>query len=191
VTADLDGATGDDGEAGEGDSIGSDVEILTGGLGDDVLTGNAADNQLYAYSGSDSLNGGAGNDRLDGGSGPDLLAGGAGSDTAWYFYRNQPLVVDLDGAAGDDGQVGEHDTVAADVENIAGGYGNDVLTGNAGPNSINGNVGADQVHGLGGNDFLTGDDVDPGDYADGGSDVDFCWSFTTTVNCEDTVDDPK
>lgn len=66
VTADLDGGDGDDGEAGEGDTIGSDVEDLYGGAGADRLTGSDDDNVLYGVAGADVLTGGAGDDYLEG-----------------------------------------------------------------------------------------------------------------------------
>ena len=54
--------TANDGEVGEGDNIGGDVEILTGSSGNDVLVANEFDNVL---------NGGIGNDQLTGGGGVD------------------------------------------------------------------------------------------------------------------------
>ena len=80
VTADLDGATGDDGETGERDTIGADVEWLYGGTGNDVLTGNAADNEIDGWLGDDVVRGGAGNDFLAGTQGHDKIYGEAGDD---------------------------------------------------------------------------------------------------------------
>ena len=71
VVADPDGAVDDDGEPGEGDTIGLDIEDLEGGDGADTLTGNAAENFIY---------GGPGFDRLDGASGEDALFGDDGDD---------------------------------------------------------------------------------------------------------------
>ena len=78
VTADADGRHGDDGTPGEGDSIGLDVERLTGGAGADVLGGNDRANVLVGNGGADTLTGGAGPDTLLGGPGYDLLDGGTG-----------------------------------------------------------------------------------------------------------------
>jgi Ca2+-binding RTX toxin-like protein len=78
----LNGLT-DDGAAGEGDRIGSDVENLTGGKGADLLVGNALANLLTGGPGKDILNGLAGNDifqTLD--KLVDVLDGGAGTDKA-------------------------------------------------------------------------------------------------------------
>jgi Ca2+-binding RTX toxin-like protein len=90
VTVDLDGAA-DDGEAGESDNAGVDVENVTGGAGPDVLTGNELANRLAGGAGNDSLTGGAGADTLEGGDGDDTIDGrdgvadtvscGAGADT--------------------------------------------------------------------------------------------------------------
>ncbi len=82
----------DDGEAGEGDNVSSDIENLTGGNGDDTVGGTAADNELIGNDGNDSLigeggvdelSGGSGNDIVDGGDGPDEVSGGSGGDQAF------------------------------------------------------------------------------------------------------------
>jgi Ca2+-binding RTX toxin-like protein len=234
VTADLDGVA-DDGETGEGDLIGTDVENLTGGSGNDVLIGNGANNMfnggpgndtLTGLAGSDSLTGGLGNDALSGGDGDDYLLveggtntadGGAGNDTIYlrsmwadqgpdgtstatggpgndlifsgtgldkmsggtgidevsYSFRATPVTADLDGDTGDDGSPGEHDTIAADVENLTGGDADDVLIGNDGPNVISADLGDDVVKGLGGNDTLYGESGD--DVLLGGVGDDLLW----------------
>lgn len=89
VYADLDGQARDDGEAGEHDTIGVDVESIVGGAGADLLTGGPGrnglhggpgDDVLYGLGGDDAVNGDAGADMLFGGDGPDSLYGGAGLD---------------------------------------------------------------------------------------------------------------
>jgi hypothetical protein len=70
VRADLQGDP-DDGQRGERDRIGRDVEDLEGGRGNDRLGGNRAVN---------ILEGGDGRDRLDGGRQRDLLLGDDGAD---------------------------------------------------------------------------------------------------------------
>ncbi|MBO3739504.1 calcium-binding protein [Actinoplanes flavus] len=80
VTVDLDGATGDDGQAGERDSVGRDVENLRGGHGGDRLTGNAAANKIDGQWGDDVIRVGAGDDAVEGGMGRDQLFGEAGDD---------------------------------------------------------------------------------------------------------------
>jgi hypothetical protein len=80
VTADLDGLAGD-GTTGEEDTIGSDVENLTGSAFADELTGSDAANNLDGGAGADELYGAAGADLVDAGSGTgDLTDGGAGAD---------------------------------------------------------------------------------------------------------------
>lgn len=71
VTVSLNG-TADDGAAGEGDNVATDVEDVISADGADKLTGSDAANMLDA---------GAGDDRIDGGAGSDSLFGGAGDDT--------------------------------------------------------------------------------------------------------------
>jgi Ca2+-binding RTX toxin-like protein len=73
VLLSLDGLR-NDGERGENDLIGTDVENLTGGLGDDTLRGSA--------NGGNQLEGGPGNDVIDGGGGyHDAPEGSEGNDT--------------------------------------------------------------------------------------------------------------
>jgi Ca2+-binding RTX toxin-like protein len=140
VFADLDGALSDDGEAGEGDTLVSDVEAVEGGAGNDVLTGGASDNVL------------------DGAAGADQLSGGGGADAVDYSDRTAVVTADADGVAGDDGSPGEGDTIAADVEDLYGGSGDDTLSGNAAPNLLFGGAGADRLDGGPGEDALFGED---------------------------------
>ncbi len=79
------------GEQGNDNLIGNDqVNILSGGLGNDSAFGGAGDDAIFGDAGDDSLSGGDdgdqlfggdGLDELNGGEGRDLLAGGAGTDT--------------------------------------------------------------------------------------------------------------
>jgi hypothetical protein len=71
VTVTLDNKA-NDGEAGEGDNVKSDVEAVYGGQGNDTLTGSSKD---------DTIDGQGGNDNITGGKGADFLFGGAGNDT--------------------------------------------------------------------------------------------------------------
>ncbi|WP_317620621.1 calcium-binding protein [Actinoplanes sp. KI2] len=201
-----------------------DNDTLHGGNGNDFLQGLDGNDKLYGDAGADSLTGGRGSDRLEGGAGDDYLSGddpresstvwadvmlgGPGRDGVDYEFYSKPVTVDLDGATGDDGQAGEHDTVGADVEQLVGGSGADHLTGNAAANGINGGNGNDVIHGLGGNDTLSGDEgrdtvygddgddlifgqdeVEVADHLDGGANAtagDECQPGTadTTINCE-------
>jgi len=85
-----------DGSVLEGDAVGLDVEIVSGGSANDVLNahavtptdvvllGNGGDDKLTGGAGNDDLCGGAGNDRFYDNAGNDNLVGGAGTDTADY-----------------------------------------------------------------------------------------------------------
>jgi hypothetical protein len=140
--------------------------------GDDAAFGGSGDDVVEGGSGDDTLNGGAGDDILDGETGADVHIGGPGCDEVTYRFRDEPVTADLDAATGDDGAAGEGDTIATDVEAIAGGSGDDTLTGNDGPNSLRGDDGRDRLDGRGGADDLYGDRGD--DTLDGGAGDDYC-----------------
>ena len=73
MTVDLDGEQPDDGEANERDTVGTDVEGVIGGSGDDVITGSAGDDSLYGGDGDDRIVDTGGEDLLDGADGDDVL----------------------------------------------------------------------------------------------------------------------
>ncbi|WP_433200819.1 calcium-binding protein [Dactylosporangium sp. CS-047395] len=218
VHVDLDGAAGDDGEPGEGDTVDDDVESIYGTAHDDVLTGNAANNQIVGdgylagatgndtitgLGGADTLQGGPGNDLLNGGTGADVMHGDEGLDTVTYAGRADAVVADLDGVNGDDGAPGEGDTIHADVENLTGGRGDDTLTGNAGTNVLTGGQGVCTLLGpctTGGDDILDGqggnDRLDGGLGADtliGGTGIDFAdyagRTAAVTADIDNAADD--
>jgi Ca2+-binding RTX toxin-like protein len=155
--------TANDGEAGEGDFVASDVENLTGGAQSDRLTGDNADNHLRGEGGNDRLSGLGGNDTFEEGptaSGADFISGGSGTDRVRYDERTAAGVrVTLDGA-GDDGQAGEGDNVQPDVENISGTKFADTLVGSQLANSISGLGGNDGINPLTGSDRVFGGDGD-------------------------------
>jgi hypothetical protein len=72
VTITLDGVA-DDGEAGEADTVGADVEGAIGGSGADRIVGNALGNRLSGGGGNDSIAGGPAEDRLEGNEGDDTI----------------------------------------------------------------------------------------------------------------------
>ena len=162
VSLSLDNA-GNDGEAGEGDFIASDVENLTGSPQSDQLIGDGADNHLRGEGGNDRLSGLGGADTFDEGptaSGADTISGGSGTDRVRYDERTAAGVrVTLDGAA-DDGQAGEGDNVQPDVENISGTRFADTLVGSELANSILGLGGNDAINPLAGSDRVFGGDGD-------------------------------
>lgn len=81
VILDLGSTVPNDGQSGEGDLVGDDVENVEGGHGDDVLVGSPAANRIFGDDGNDSLFGVDGDDTIEGGSGDDNLYGGNGVDT--------------------------------------------------------------------------------------------------------------
>jgi hypothetical protein len=91
LTVTLDGIA-NDGESGEQDNVGGDIESVTGGRGPDTLIGSEDSNELHGGAGDDVLRGLGGSDRLDGGDGndqidardgsPDLVSCGPGFDRA-------------------------------------------------------------------------------------------------------------
>jgi len=144
-------------------------QLIFGGPGDDTLKSDGGD-VMHGDAGTDTVDlsaratpiviGQAGStdavntvERIIGGSADDsfrgqptgeAFEGGPGSDTVTYIDRapDQAVSADPDGVA-DDGVAGEGDNIGADIENIAGGAGNDVIGGGPGANVLDGGEGAD------------------------------------------------
>jgi Ca2+-binding RTX toxin-like protein len=146
----IDGGTGNDILSG-----GENNDAIDGGTGNDTINGGNGNDSLTGDSGNDSLLGGAGNDALQGETGADVFSGGTGTDTAKYSEKTTALTIDIDSNA-DDGASGEKDNIKTDVENIAGGSGNDTITGSPAANAITGGSGNDTLYGGAGNDSLDG-----------------------------------
>ena len=110
------------------------------------------------------LYGGAGNDTLMGGAGADYIDGGTGSDTASYADDNVGVTVVLaaDGSAMGTGPAASDPTPASEalgdvlksIENLTGGDGGDMLTGNARANILEGGAGNDTLTGGAGADVF-------------------------------------
>jgi Ca2+-binding RTX toxin-like protein len=115
VTVILD-SSANDGEAGEGDLVADDTEIVRGGFGNDTIRGSTTN----AASSANTFFGGPGNDRLDGGLGNDTLFGDGGNDT-------------LIGGSGDDSLFGGSGDDFLNSND--GGNGNDFVDGGAGSDS--------------------------------------------------------
>jgi Ca2+-binding RTX toxin-like protein len=132
------------------------TDSITGGQGNDTITGDG---------GNDSLNGSGGRDLINGGIGGDAIYGGAQIDTVDYNQRTANITVGI-GVVADDGEAGEGDNVATDIEVVIGGSGNDylkttsgkscTLIGNAGNDTLEGGSGADVFNGGAGNDSCIG-----------------------------------
>jgi Ca2+-binding RTX toxin-like protein len=126
------------------------IENIVGGSGDDVLTGDAVNNEFT---------GGAGDDVFRGNDGRDSLDGGTGSDTASYEDKSASVQVALNGSSLVDVVVnGLAEDRIRNIENITGGTGNDLLTGDGQTNVLKGGGGADVLVTLGGADQAFGGD---------------------------------
>jgi Ca2+-binding RTX toxin-like protein len=122
-----------------------------------------------------TVNGGDGDDVLfdgDGAGRREIYSGGNGIDTANYSLENRAVSLTLDNVA-NDGEPGEGDLVASDVENLTGGPQSDTLTGNGADNHLRGERGTDRLSGLGGADtFDEGPTASGADIISGGSGTD-------------------
>jgi Ca2+-binding RTX toxin-like protein len=137
-------------DGGDGnDQLSANRGTVVGGPGNDALTGEL----LYGGPGDDRLAGTDTDNVLDGGLGADLLKGMGGTDRATYADRSEGVRVTIDGRS-DDGAPGEGDDV--ETEDVNGGAGPDVLTGDDGPNRLTGLCGDDRLTGAGGADVLEG-----------------------------------
>jgi predicted extracellular nuclease/Ca2+-binding RTX toxin-like protein len=169
----IDGAEGNDklfGNAGE--------DIIEGGDGDDEIDGGDDDDRIYGDDGNDIILAGNGDDNVKGNDGNDTFIvldhttdgadkydGGAGIDTMDFSASTQ--AIDLTLANGTTNFAG--DTIV-NVENVFGGSGDDVITGNSQANELRGNGGNDELNGADGNDLLDGGEGD--DTLIGGAGID-------------------
>ena len=87
--------------------------------------------------GADRLAGGPRRDRMDGGFGNDAIIGGPGLDAVLYWFRTRGVLVVLGGTSGNR-EPGESDAIAADIERVEGGWGDDDLVGSDGPDRLDG-----------------------------------------------------
>ena len=154
---------GDDGNDILSGAEGND-EILDG-AGNDVVRGGNGHDWFGGYQGRDRFYGEAGGDTFspmppwgnEYKTDADYFSGGIGSDRADYAGYSTAVSLDLDGVTGDDGMAGEHDTIAADVEDLSGGAGADRLVGNNSANHVTGGDGNDVILGNGGDDTILGE----------------------------------
>ncbi len=170
---------------------GTENDLLIGGSGNDVLIGGAGDDWLNGGDGSDTLTGGVGNDvyafseTSTNQSDTIVEAAGDAADALNFGAMTTAVTVDLtsDSALAtmshrivNVGSAGQ----SANIENVFGGAGNDVITGNAvanviygygGNDTLSGGDGSDQLDGGQGNDLLKGGNQD--DVLSGGAGSDF------------------
>ena len=84
--------------------------------------------------------------------GNDRLLGGAGIDTAVFSSRNNRINLGSTRIQG----TGDGRDILTGIENVNGGAGNDIITGNNSDNTLNGGTGNDTLNGGLGNDRLVG-----------------------------------
>jgi Ca2+-binding RTX toxin-like protein len=110
------------GHHGEDDVIGTDVEDLHGGRGDDYIVGDSGPNMLIGDLGNDTLFGNGGKDVLDGGAGNDLQieSPGIGKQLAQDGFRDTLI-------GGSGALFGESDTNLDLVSEDAAGFNSDVF----------------------------------------------------------------
>jgi len=152
------------------------IEDIQGGTGNDILIGSGAANTISGGDGDDTLGGGGGGDRLDGGIGNDTLTYGwesvgvsvylGGTDQTGHSVSGLSLPSGYTGGGFDNGSVDYY----ANIENVIGSSGNDLIVGSSDNNILNGNGGSDTIYGMGGNDsFIAGKGSA---YLDGGTGID-------------------
>ena len=123
------------------------IENLSGGSGKDVITGDNNDNILDGGSGDDTIYAGVGNDTVHGGQGNDTLSFAdisgdltldlaAGKDT----YVDGGTLYDASGSP-NGGFVGLYTVTWDGIENLTGGSGKDVITGDSNNNTLDGGAG--------------------------------------------------
>ncbi len=152
VFASLVTGTASDNNADNGDQIGSDTFT------------NA--NYLRGSNHADHLEGDSDDNRFRGSGGDDLIDGGLGDDQVDHNDSIGSVIADLSqNTVFDDGK-GGRDTLVS-IENINGGYGDDIISGDAQDNEIRGNTGDDVLIGGDGDDFLRGGSGDI--FQDGGN----------------------
>ncbi len=151
----------------------SDVDSIFGRAGNDTIDGDNGNDNLFGEEGADEINGDRNNDYIDGGPGGDAMRGGSNNDTVSYITRTAGVPAQIGGQAGnaDDAVPGVIDTINADVENLLGGSGPDVLIGDRDGNLLIGGAGNDFLLGLQGSDRLLGGNEDDFISGDSGNDV--------------------
>ncbi len=127
-----------------------DINVVSGGEGDDTLA--AGDEAAYLF-------GGAGNDSLSAGEGAAALFGGDGDDvlTGSDFIRADGTASTyLDGGRGDDRISGgdANEVISGGEHDSDSEPGNDILSGGGGDDAIRGGLGADVLSGGDGDDVL-------------------------------------
>lgn len=142
-------------------AVGTVLENLTGGQGNDTLRGNTSGNILTGGAGNDTLDGAAGNDTYafdaDSDLGSDTIQDASGNDTLDFSSTTADISVNLSNTSN---VVNDHLTLnwltSVTLENVTGGSGDDLIIGNDSSNTLSGGAGADTIEGRGGTNSLIG-----------------------------------
>lgn len=132
-------------------SMGTLIEELIAGSGDNWISGNGIANRIFGNDGNDWMIGRHGQDYMEGGAGDDTIYGGAHND-----YLLGGLGHDLIGGGGGADQIGGEDG----NDELYGWGGNDVAWGGNGNDILGGYKGHDELYGGAGHDELWGGDGD-------------------------------
>ncbi|WP_373503828.1 calcium-binding protein [Aestuariivirga sp.] len=128
----------------------ADLVVVNGSNFGETLAGTIRNDEIHGNGGRDTIFGGAGDDVISGGSGYDKLTGGAGID--WVSYEESLSAVNVNLSSNRvSGGDAAGDTISG-FENVRGGRGNDILTGNGGRNQLQGDLGSDILTGGAGAD---------------------------------------
>lgn len=135
----------------------TNIENLTGGLGNDQLTGSTQNNILKGGSGNDTLNGGSGSDTLYGGSGDDTYFIDVAGDVAVEENNEgtDTIFSSINYTLGNSFENLTLTNVAAALNGTGNNVGN-ALFGNSFNNALSGLGGDDTLSGGAGNDTLNG-----------------------------------
>ncbi len=139
------------------------LDTIIGSQNDDWMTGDAGRNKFVGLGGDDHFTGMGGADVFEGDAGTDEVRFDWTTPTQNVFaridgYADSGLctggwaattIVSCNGAV-------EGATIGTDIENLVGGFGSDVLIGDAEDNTLVGGYGNDYLYGYGGEDKLYG-----------------------------------
>ncbi|WP_294228464.1 M10 family metallopeptidase [uncultured Shimia sp.] len=143
-----------------GIAVGTVIENLNTGSGNDHIIGNSVANVIKSNDGNDWVNAGGGNDLVVGGLGNDTVSGAFGDDSLFGGDGEDRLL----GGFGDDHVFGGsgNDLISGGVghDSLVAGDGNDTLNGGKGKDWLKGSDGADILLGKSGNDSLWGQSGD-------------------------------
>ncbi|HEX8105358.1 MAG TPA: calcium-binding protein [Solirubrobacteraceae bacterium] len=129
---------------------------LEGGAGDDRIYAGKKGARLTGDGGDDVVFGGPGRDTLIPGPGDDVVDGAEEEDLLTFPGATSGVVVDL--ADSDAQQTGEGLDVLANLEDVDGTQGDDVVRGDGGVNHLAGAEGSDRLEGRGGDDVPDGEE---------------------------------